>query len=156
MNLTNKKLIRIRRSLNNKYGRRVNKIRDEKGEFINIETVRKVRDKNSKNVKNLLLKIKNYMKDPRDESTSSLINEAKEQIIFLQEKNKKLSSDLIEKINRIRSLYQNNKNLWTDIVGSLDSLYEDAEKEDDKPLNTLTQSSNPYTTFNFLHKELIQ
>ena len=162
MNFTNKKLIRIRRTLNNKHGRQINRHKDERDEYINIETVKKVRDKNSKNVKDLLVKIKTNIKDANHsnehfEKTLNLLNETKDQIIYLQEKNKKLSDDLIEKINKIRSLYRNNKNLWTDIIGTISNLYDDGPDDNQEPdPNSLSQSNNTYTTFNYLHKELIQ
>lgn len=157
----NKHIETIRRNLNNKYRKRVNRIRDEREQLITIDKVKKTRDMNAKNVKELLNEIKTNMKElsNKDDKTLDILTKCRDQITFLHEKNKKLSSDIVEKSNRIKTLYQTNRNLWTDVIDSVSCFYDETQEENTEPRNksnTLKENNNPYTTFNFLHMELIQ
>lgn len=163
----------------------------------NSETVRKTRDKNSRNVKIFLTKAKAFTKKVRKNSTGqissdslfeivnealTIIREAKTQIVTLQEKNSSLSSEVNDKIEKIKTLYHNNNILWRDITSSICDFYEDDDVEDDnkestgndnnskstntntrntknKQMNrpkTLEQCSTIYSIFNFPNRELIQ
>ncbi len=156
MNNKNDIFKKVRRDLNRRYGTTIN--RNENVLNTSSDVIRKSRDRNSKNVKNLLLKIKNVTKEKKyDNEIIDLLNESKEQLIFLQDKNKSLSSDLIEKINKIKKIYQNNKNLWTEIGESLETMLDEGNNEEQpNKSKTLENNNNQYMTFNYLHKELIQ